>query len=174
MVRVVVLTGERGIGKTTICRDTVALARARGYECAGILTLARDGVRDVYDVRSGEAHRLTRGADGESIVVQGRFGFSAKTLSWGRDVLVRSVPCDLLVVDEIGPLEIERDEGWVVAFDVLQGGSFTLAIAVVRPELVARARGRLSGPDTAIVTATRENRDRLPAVLMEMLRKEDA
>lgn len=172
MPRVVVLTGERGIGKTTICRETVALARARGHECGGILTLARDGVRDVYDVRSGDARRLTRDAADESIVVQGRFQFRSKAFDWGREVLARSVPCDLLVVDEIGPLEIERDEGWVVAFDVLEGGSFALALVVVRPELVAQAQRRLPGPGTTIVTATRENRDRLPAVLMEMLRKE--
>ena len=173
MARVVILTGKRGVGKTTVCRETVALARGRGHECAGILTLARDSVRDVYDVRDGETRRLTKAPDDDSAVVQGRFRFDSETLSWGGAVLRRSVPCDLLIVDEIGPLEIERDRGWVVAFDVLQGGAFALAVVVVRPELVARAQRRLPGLDREVVVTTRENRDRLPAVLMEMLEKPD-
>ena len=174
MSRVVILSGERGVGKTTVCRETVALARGRGHACAGIVTLARDGARDVCDVRSGERRRLTEGPDDGSVVVQGRFRFNAETLTWGSAVLRRSVPCDLLVVDEIGPLEIERDGGWVVAFDVLRGGSFALAVAVVRPELVAQAQRRLSRLTGRVLVTTRENRNRLPAVLMEMLRRQAA
>jgi nucleoside-triphosphatase THEP1 len=172
MGRVVILTGERGVGKTTVCRETVALAR--GHDCAGILTLVRDSVRDVCDVRGGETHRLTQGPDDDSVVVQGRFRFNPETLSWGSAVLARAVPCDLLIVDEIGPLEIERDGGWVVAFDVLRGGSFALAVVVVRPELVSRAQRRLPGLDSGVLVTTRENRDRLPAILMEMLKKQNA
>jgi nucleoside-triphosphatase THEP1 len=94
-------------------------------------------------------------------------------LSWGHDVLTHSVPCDLLIVDELGPLEIERDRGWVVAFDVLRSGSFAMAVVVVRPELVSQAQLRLPGLDRLILVTTQENRDRLPAVLMEMLEKRD-
>lgn len=173
MARVVVLTGDRGVGKTTVCRETVTLARGRGHECAGILTLARDGIRDVHNVRSGETHRLTRGPEDDSAVIQGRFRFNSATLRWGGLVLTRSVPCDLLIVDEIGPLEIERDRGWVVAFDVLRGGSFALAVAVVRPELVSRAQRRLPGMDSEVLVTTPENRDRLPVALMEMVEKQD-
>jgi len=173
MARVVVLTGKRGVGKTTVCRETVALARGRGHECAGILTLARDGIRDVYDVRDGETRRLTRRPGYDSAVVQGRFRFDPETLRWGGDVLARSVPCDLLFVDEIGPLEIERNRGWVVAFDVLRSGAFALAVVVVRPELVSRAQRRLPGLDSEVLFTTRENRDRLPGVLMEMLKKQE-
>jgi nucleoside-triphosphatase THEP1 len=170
----VILTGERGVGKTTVCQQAVALARGQGHECAGILTLARDGIRDVRDVRSGETHRLTQRADDDSAVVQGRFRFNSETLSWGGAVLVRSVPCDLLIVDEIGPLEIERERGWLVAFDVLQGGSFALAVVVVRPELVSRVQRRLPGPKSEVLVTTRENRDHLPAVLVGMLKKREA
>jgi nucleoside-triphosphatase THEP1 len=172
MARMVVLTGERGVGKTTVCRETVALARGRGHVCAGILTLARDGIRDVYDVRSGETRRLTRRPGHDSAVAQGRFRFDPETLRWGGDVLARSMPCDLLLVDEIGPLEIDRNRGWIIAFDVLRSGCFALAVVVVRPELVSRAQLRLPGLESEVLVATRENRDRLPAVLTEMLKKE--
>jgi len=57
-----VVSGERGAGKSTVCRETVALARARGYTCGGLLTLSRpDDTLDVLDVRSGDVRRLTVG-----------------------------------------------------------------------------------------------------------------
>lgn len=168
----VVLTGERGIGKTTICRRTIALARAQGRTCGGILTLAHEGAREVHDVRSGQVRRLTAPPDGGPVVVQGRFRFNAETLNWASAALASSVPCDLLVIDEIGPLEIERDGGWIAAFDVLGGGGFALALVVVRPELVPAAQRRLPGSPAAVLTATRQNRDRLPTLLLEMLQRQ--
>lgn len=166
------MTGERGIGKTTICREAIALARAKGYECGGVLTLARDDIREVCDVRSGDTRRLTQELGMERAVIQGRFRFNPNTLRWGRRVLERSVPCDLLVVDELGPLEIERDQGWAGAFDLLRCGGFEMAVVVIRPELVAPAQSRLPDFATTILGATLENRDSLPRRLIAMLERE--
>ena len=172
MGRVTILTGSRGIGKTTVCRETLRLAQHRGHTCGGILTLARPDARHVYDVRTGAVRRLTCEPHAPQVVVQGRFCFSLETLRWANRALSRSVPCDLLVVDEIGPLELERNEGWTMAFDVLRGGGFELALVVVRPELVASAQLRLLGPAPSVVTVTRGNRNTLPGTLVSMLDRE--
>jgi nucleoside-triphosphatase THEP1 len=171
--RIVILTGERGVGKSTVCRETVARAQARGYACGGILTLSRpNGARDVLDVRSGKSRRLTLRTGASAAVVQGRFRFDPETLAWGNDVLACAVPCHLLVVDELGPLEIECGQGWPRAFDVLRGAEFALALAVVRPELSAQARRRLPIEATMILTVTVDNRDRLPDALLGRLERE--
>jgi nucleoside-triphosphatase THEP1 len=167
-----VLTGERGIGKTNVCRATVAAARREGYACGGILTLADGDLRDVFDVSSGDVRRLTLERDAARAVDQGRFRFDPRALRWGSAALARATPCDLLVVDEIGPLELERGGGWANAFDVLHSQDFALALVVVRPELVARARPRLLGATMRVVSVNRENRDQLPDTLMELLREE--
>ena len=174
----VILTGERNVGKTTVCRKTVALAQARGYVCGGILTLSHaDDVRDVLDVRSGCTRRLTVEPDGagtpdaDSAVVQGRFRFDPKAMTWGNDALARATACHLLVVDELGPLEIERGQGWQKAFDVLRGNDFTLAIVVVRPELLEQAQRRLPTASTTILAVNARNRDGLPDLLLEILSK---
>lgn len=173
MGRVLILTGERGVGKTTVCSRVVHLAREHGYTCSGLLTLAQEGLRDVVDVAKRSQRRLTQGYKDVSPIIQGRFRFSARTLSWGNDVLSRATPCDLLVVDELGPLEVERQEGWVVAFDVLATGGFTVALVVVRPELVGQVRDRLPRcPAPDVITVTRENRDRLPLILLKVLTAE--
>ena len=62
----IIITGERGVGKTTICQKAVAVAQSKDYVCNGILTLNQpDGERDVVDVHSGDKKRLTVGPDTE-------------------------------------------------------------------------------------------------------------
>jgi nucleoside-triphosphatase THEP1 len=167
---IIILTGERGVGKTTVCREAVALAQAEGYACGGILTLAQPDVElDVLDVSSGETRRLTLTPDAEPAIVQGRFRFDPDTMDWGNAALTRTPPCQLLVVDEVGPLELEQRKGWTKALDVLQIGNFALALIVVRPELLVRAQLRLPSSATAVLKVTPEDRDGLPSTLLEML-----
>jgi nucleoside-triphosphatase THEP1 len=166
---VVLLTGERGVGKTTVCRQVVKMAERMGLTCGGILTLADHGVRDVVDVRNGSRRRLAQVSGSGEAVIQGRFRFDPEALRWGEAVLSRATPCDLLVVDEIGPLEMERGQGWVAALDVLLAGEYRLALAVLRPEWVAQTQAELTDCAPEVVTVTRENRSELPVYLLDML-----
>lgn len=142
--RLCLLTGPRGAGKTTFCQEVVALARAGGYTCGGLLTLRGEGsVRIVVDVGTGYARPLTL-PEGEGIRL-GPYVFDPEALAWGAAVLLSSVPCDLFVVDELGPLEIERGIGWAIGLEVLRRRPFRLGLAVVRPELVGRVVRELPG-----------------------------
>lgn len=172
MGRVVVLTGERGVGKTTVCLRSVELARHRGHACGGILTLVEQADRYVVDVASGGRRLLTRTPSDSRAVTQGRFRFDLATLSWGEEVLSRATPCDLLVIDEIGPLEMEQGQGWASGFDVLREATYGIALLVVRPELVGKAQAELPGCSPQVLTVTRENRDGLPVRLVEMVKQE--
>ena len=171
--RIIILTGERGVGKSTVCREAIALAQARRYTCGGVLTTSHPGgTLDVLDVCSGDVRRLTLDPGASPAVVLGRFCFDPETLAWGNAVLIRAWPCHLLVVDELGPLEIERGMGWLKAFDVLRRADFALALVVVRPELVARAQLNLPVSATAVITVTPDNREGIPAIIVEMLERE--
>lgn len=171
--RVIVLTGERGAGKSTVCRETIALAQAKGYTCGGVLTLSQpDGVLDVLDVQSGDIRRLTVGLGAGPAVIQGRFRFDPSTLAWGNEAIASAAVCNLLVIDEVGPLEIERGGGWQSAFGTLKEGGFSLALVVVRPELMVQAQLRLSATATTVMAVTFDTRDSLPAILLETLEEE--
>jgi nucleoside-triphosphatase THEP1 len=173
--RIVILTGERDVGKSTVCRETLALAQARGYKCGGVLTMKRKGgALDVLDLGSGYVRRLTVGPEVGTAVIQGRFRFDPETLAWGRHALTHATPCHLLVADEIGPLEIEEGKGWQEAFDVLRRGDFALALVVVRPELIVKAQLRLPASAVNVLTVTTDNRDDLPAMLLKMLGRDTA
>jgi len=52
---------------------------------------------------------------------------------------------------------------------VLREAKFTLALVVVRPELLVQVQLRLPASATAVFTVTPQNRDGLPEVFLEML-----
>lgn len=140
-----IVTGWRGSGKTTLCREIIQYAQTTGWDVAGILSPAifEAGIKtsiNAIDLRTGEerplAHvKLQHGTD----LVFGNWFFNRQTLEWGNRVLRSIQSCDLLVVDELGPLEFNFSQGFVDALDILQSGAYHLAMVVIRPELLERA-----------------------------------
>lgn len=141
-----IVTGWRGSGKTTFCQKMLQAASAIGLNSAGLISPAgfKDGSKEsiwAEEIRSNERRLLaTDHPQTESDLVFGDWYFSRQTLDWGNRILQSSVPCDLLVIDELGPLEFNLSLGWVSAFDVIKTDKFRLAIVVIRPELLERAQ----------------------------------
>ena len=52
---------------------------------------------------------------------------------------ISCLPCDLFIVDELGPLELIRAEGWVNALETLRQPTYRVGVVVIRPELVEAA-----------------------------------
>lgn len=154
--RVLVLSGPSGCGKTSLCARVAEMARAQGLAVGGVLTRPRfDGERkvglDAEDLRTQRSWPLAERAAGTDGPSTGRWHFHAAGLEAGRQALQQAVPCHLLVVDELGPLELVRGEGWHVALGVLAAGQFRLGLAVVRPALVQRLAELLGGRDLPVV-----------------------
>jgi len=49
---------------------------------------------------------------------------------------------DLFIVDDLGPLELVRGEGWTPVLPMIRARQFDAALVVVRPELIDLARMR--------------------------------
>ncbi len=152
------LTGERGAGKTTFCRALAERARAAGWDVAGLLSpgVFENGVKTgvlAQALRTGETHPLARAHTAPGLASAAReegfslaFGnwlFDPSGFAWGNQVLATCLPCDLLIVDELGPLELVRGEGWTSALTVLRQPRYRVGLVVVRPELVEVARRSL-------------------------------
>ena len=170
---VVILTGDRGVGKSTVCHKALTIAQARGYVCGGVVTTSHpNSARQVLNARTGQTRWLTLEpgrSNANGAVAQGRFRFDAETMAWGNAILARATPCDLLFVDELGPLEVERAQGWQKAFDVLLEGDYALGLIVVRPRLLEPMRSRLAAGSITLLHVTLRNRDDLPSRLVDML-----
>ncbi len=179
MDSVVLLTGERGVGKTYLCQQVVRQARVLGRRCAGVVSPAvLDGGQKVgitlVDVATGESRPLAVADEVPGEVRWGRFRFVSSTLEWGARVVETSTPCDLLVIDEVGPLELESGKGLVAALDVLRAGGFALALVVVRPELVDELAHRLRDSDVDVLEVNLDNRDQLPGRIVGLLGVQDS
>lgn len=141
-----IVTGEIGAGKTRWCQQFLELARLAGWNAAGIVSpgVFENGQKvaiEAVDVRRGERRRLAvrRQQEDEGVVHTREWQFEAETMEWGNTVFQQALPCDLLIVDEIGPLELLRGEGWVAALEAIASRAYRLAVVVVRPSLLPLA-----------------------------------
>lgn len=148
------LTGERGAGKTTLCRRLADYARAAGWRVAGLLSPAvfQAGLKTgilVEDLVSGQARPLASAVPRPPFDLPlGRWFFDPTVLGWGNRILQDCPPCDLLIVDEIGPLELLRGEGWTAGLAALLRPDLRLGLVVVRPELEGLLRACLPVQET--------------------------
>lgn len=165
---IVLLTGGPEAGKTLLCRRVSETARHRGLRVTGLITEAHrlaSGrlVQTALNLRTGERRRLADyvGVDeGEPIGggVAGRLSwtFVGESVRWGRHELDRCLAgaCDLLIVDQLGPLELLAGSGWVNAVRVLEEARYGLALVVVNPLVVEELRRRLGDVDVVRLGAS--------------------
>jgi len=211
MDQTILLTGRRGVGKTTICQALAELARRRGYRPDGVITPAlyacpadwELGIGDweltkvgfeALDVGSGERWPLAR-TDPSTALRQssgqgsghrqelggprvGPYSFDPAGLARALRVLRRAATTggDLLMVDEIGPLELEQGKGFAPILDLLPVEGPTHTLIVVRPALLdplllrlRDAVGRPCRTGFTVFSVTEENRDELPLQIVEAL-----
>lgn len=143
-----ILTGEIQSGKTSLCLALVKEARKMGIQLGGLISpgVFRSGEKiaiDLLDIKSDERKRLADGLGGRSTEVHTkRWSFQPDAVAWGNRILDKSVPCDLLLIDELGPLEFLRGEGWVKGFKAVDSDGYQAALLVIRPSLVEEALNR--------------------------------
>lgn len=144
---ITVLTGTRGAGKTTACEAMIQSARASGQRPVGILQPGRFSAAgekvgfDLIDLATN-----TRRIAGNSDVLPnlgtqlGKWTVDAAVFAWADGILARlaseAAKIDLLILDELGPLEFDQGQGMVHAFDLLRLGNAARAVVVIRPEKV--------------------------------------
>ena len=144
------LTGERNTGKTRALELLLAwLSKKRpelelsGLISPGVFQGLEKIAIDVVDLRTDERRRL---ADPKSGAQQGlstkRWFFHSDVISWGNRALLAKDTCDLFMIDELGPLELERGDGFQIALQMMDQAAFRLGIAVVRPTLLHQAKSR--------------------------------
>lgn len=89
----------------------------------GVLALKTPQGRRFHDLWTGEEMAKEPAADGEPVIAVGRFRFRAAAFAWAGRRIAAAVAAgaDLVVIDEVGPLE-QRGEGLADALDALPPG----------------------------------------------------
>lgn len=138
--RLILWIGEKHSGKTTGVVGLVKIARAEGFNVAGVLapSLYHNGRLmgfDILDLRNENRAPLAR-----RIMERGKmypFAFIDDGLRIGYAALRQEVveSADLVIVDEFGPLELSG-KGWRGSVDSLLASMNATIMLVVRHELV--------------------------------------
>lgn len=171
---VILMSGPRGAGKTTFLQKLLREIKTGGTDVAGILSLPVEEAGekiaiDGLDLRSGETRRLAvrnTGASGQWITR--RWQFDVQTMQWADRVLENSTPCELLVIDELGVLEFERNRGWLAGLKAVDDGLYCNAIVVIRPELLDKAQKRWAS--AVVIELTSNNRETCLETLMKSVK----
>jgi nucleoside-triphosphatase THEP1 len=173
----VVLTGQVHSGKTTVCRKVARLIRQRGYCVGGILTLPildRRGLRlglQSFDLKSGDQRELARIDRDWGGPCAGPYNFDPVALQWGEEVIIHAIAsgCDLLILDEIGRLELEQDTGFSRVLPFLSSSALLRSLLVIRATLLEAFRRRMPEFDFTPFEVTLSNRDTLHIEIAQCL-----
>lgn len=146
--RLRLVTGPKGAGKTRWCKQAIAGVRAAGGPVAGVLSAGVFAAGQkvaivVRDLGRGEERLLARRRFDNGNGAPRAWEFDEAALEWANSRLAAVGPCHTLVVDELGPLELQQERGWTAVWQVLRRRSFTQAILTVRPSLLALLHARI-------------------------------
>jgi nucleoside-triphosphatase THEP1 len=168
----VIVTGPIGVGKSAVCRKLVDIVRARGYTCGGILTYkAADQGIAIEDIESGVTGALASIDEVYPGPRTGRYFFNPEGIDFGKRAIDRGTSKALLVVDEIGHLEL-RGEGFANTLELIKENKVGNCVLVIREELLPGFKIQLPIKPVVFKT-TVDNRNQLPqeigSVLLEKL-----
>jgi nucleoside-triphosphatase THEP1 len=174
--RIALLTGLIGVGKTTVAERVVGLARRRELTYGGLVAPAMQnrcgqkvGIWGV-DLRTGDRRVLARTDQQMGGPAVGPYSFDAEAVAWSLHVVESAIgACDLLVVDEIGKLELWQDGGLAPVLPRLAAGEATRALVLVRDSLLDELLPRLRGVEQSVFRVTEDNRAVLPGHVLDQL-----
>ena len=143
------LLGTSGSGKTSWCLDLVNQVSRSGLKVGGLLSPAifagdqKIGI-DLLDLTTQEKRRLASRPpnQGENELCTGAWCLDQATLAWGNQCLQKQPEPDILILDEIGPLEFTQKKGLLTGLDLVDSGSYRMAIVTIRPSLLEKAQQR--------------------------------
>ena len=151
-----IISGEIDSGKTRLCLTASEAFKDLGWRVCGIASpgVFHEGHKvaiDAQDLDSDERRRLAELQISNAALTgpqTKRWAFSDDTLAWCNSLFSTLSNCDLMIVDELGPLEFDRSEGLLSALWAIDIGRYRLALVVVRPSLLATAKARWPHAET--------------------------
>ncbi|MBU2611424.1 MAG: hypothetical protein KJ606_10865 [Chloroflexi bacterium] len=140
--RLILVTGPSGSGKTRWCLALADYASILGIHVGGLVSPAafegdfKIGI-DLLDLGCGAQRRLAvrRGESGNGQITED-WHVDDETLNWGNEILARSGACQLFILDELGPLELERGVGLTNGIGLIAARRYRLACVAVRLTLL--------------------------------------
>lgn len=169
--RAALLTGEREVGKTSLCIQLArSIARATGIVSTHLLDA--DGARIGFSVQclsTGESWQLARLDIELGGPRYGKFSFSRAGIEAALRCLKAALAkkARLIILDEIGPLELDLGQGLAPILPKLERAGDLLMVA--REGLVERVSALVPRHERRVFTLDLANRDALAREIARFL-----
>jgi nucleoside-triphosphatase THEP1 len=106
-------------------------------------------------LQSGEERVLMTSATESSQMTFGRWQIHPDAFEWIGEKLKDFENCKVFFCDEIGPLEVLEDKGWIKALDIVNQREEGVSVITFRPSLQAYFQQRY--PDMTLYNLDTEN-----------------
>lgn len=133
--RHIIYTGPIRSGKSTSLHNLIS----DRTDVGGFLTLDREGLRHLYDIRLQEFYPFQTTSTENTITV-GRFTFFSSAFDSMAEIIERDLnsDCRYLIIDELGKLELKKQGLYSMAKELMSiiANTDKIAVWIVREELL--------------------------------------
>jgi len=169
--RVILLTGNPGVGKTTVLTKTVNALKQKGYYVGGMISreVRECGTRvgfELLDLGGGRGWLARINQEHGPQVGKYRVNMDDLNAIGAKAIADTVAQCDIIAIDEIGPMELFSEKFKQATRKALESHKPVLAVVhwKAKDRLIREAKNR---EDAEIFTVTHENRDKLPEAIVE-------
>lgn len=174
--RVFLLTGSPGVGKTTVLTKCVINLSEKGVSVGGMVSSEiREGKARVgFEIRdlTNSQHGILAHVNQKRGPKVGKYRVNLEDLhNIGAQAIRKALrKCDLIAIDEIGPMELFSEEFKEAVEEALESRKLVLAVVHYRAddEIISKVKSRKDA-ETIIVTV--ENRKELAQEIVEEIQK---
>ena len=174
MTRILFITGQPGIGKTTVLLNSIEALKKMGYKIGGMVSreVREGGIRigfKIFDVHSGHQGWLAHVNQSNGPQV-GKYRVNLDGLKMIGAVSILSAirQTDVIAIDEIGPMELFSPAFKEAVVQALETDKPVLGIIHHKAQdaLINTIKAR---EDTGILEVTYENREGLHNLIVEKI-----
>src|SRR5664280_357254 len=177
--RVVIITGEIHVGKTTFAQKIVADLLEKNIRIAGFLSIGinenviRTGF-NLVDIGSSRQMELCSDKKNEKRLKFGRYYFNSDAISLGNEILNANNLSDkqLIVIDEVGNLEL-NGQCWSNAIENITRSNTVPQLWIVRKSLLQKISRRWNIGNAYIFDITESTIQEVENKLTEILFQEE-
>jgi nucleoside-triphosphatase len=166
------VTGISGVGKTTVVHKVIAILKEKGLKPGGIycpeirVNKVRVGF-EIIDLLTGNRGILSH-INQDTGPRVGKYRINLRDLSnlgvKGINQAIREA--DYIVIDEIGPMELQGKDFQVAVLNAIEGAKPVLGIIhwKMNHQVIDRIKAR---EDVKIIEVTMKNRETIPRIIAE-------
>ncbi|MEM2104276.1 MAG: NTPase [Candidatus Bathyarchaeia archaeon] len=166
------LTGSPGVGKTTLLLKILDILRNRGYTIGGMVSreVRQNGTRIGFEILdlSADKHGWLAHVNQKYGPKVGKYHVNLDDLEKiGVEAILKAVEeRDVIVIDEIGPMELFSAKFKIAVEEAFKKGKLVLGVIhwKVRDKLINAAKTK---KDVEIFEVTKQNRDQLHEIVVD-------